>query len=170
MRGKQWFWATLTLSSITIVSVVFAAWELVENRYFRDADYLTLHYLYVTRGVASSLVLAFWAAWFVLRQRRISEEDLRRSRERYRGLLEDLPGGVILYDRDLRVVEWNAAAERMYGYTKAEIAGRRLPTVPPANMAELQDLMDRVEKGEAVLNVETARLDRNGASFPVQLR
>jgi len=80
MAEKRWFWATLTLSSITIVSIVFAAWELIDNRFFRDANYLTLHYLYITRGVATSLVLAFWAAWFVSRQRRKSEEDLRRSR------------------------------------------------------------------------------------------
>src|SRR5579863_420041 len=127
MGEKQWFWATLTLSSITVVSLVFAAWELVENRFFRDANYLTLHYLYITRGIASSLVLTFWAAWFVLRQRRQSEEDLRRSNERYRGLLQDFPGGVILYDQHLHVVEWNASAERMYGYSKAEICGRPLP-------------------------------------------
>jgi PAS domain S-box-containing protein len=169
MGEKQWFWATLTLSSITIVSVVFAAWELVENRFFRDANYLTLHYLYITRGVASSLVLAFWAAWFVLRQRRISEEDLRRSQERYRALLEDLPGAVILYDKELRVAEWNASAERLYGYTKAEICARTLPTVPASKMAELHDLMGRVGAGEAVLNVETTRIDRSAAAFPVQL-
>ncbi len=99
MAERRWFWATLTLSSITIVSVVFAAWEVAENRFFRDANYVTLHYLYITRGVASSLLLAFWAAWFVLKQRRKSEDDLRRSRERYRGLLEAFPGAVILYDR-----------------------------------------------------------------------
>src|SRR5579864_7182357 len=104
MHEKRWFWATLTLSSNTIVSVVLAAWELAENRFFRDANYVTLHYLYITRGVASSLILAFWAAWFVLRQRRQSEEDLRRSRERYRGLLEAFPGAVILYDAALRVL------------------------------------------------------------------
>ncbi|HSD71475.1 MAG TPA: hypothetical protein VLE54_01730, partial [Thermoanaerobaculia bacterium] len=40
-----WFWATLLLSSVTIVGVVFAAWELVESRFFRDVDYTTLHYL-----------------------------------------------------------------------------------------------------------------------------
>ncbi|MGD0263174.1 MAG: ATP-binding protein [Verrucomicrobiota bacterium] len=169
MGEKQWFWATLTLSSITIVSVVFAAWELAENRFFRDADYLTLHYLYITRGVASSLVLAFWAAWFVLRQRRFNEEELSRSRERYRGLLEDFPGGVILYDKDLRVAEWNASAERMYGRAKAEILGRTLPTVPPGKFAELRELMARVEAGEAVLNIETTRLDGSGTPFPVQL-
>ncbi len=169
MREKQWFWLTLTLSSITLVAVVFAAWELVENRFFRDANYLTLHYLYITRGIASSLVLAFWAAWFVLRQRRKSEDELRRSNERYRGLLEDFPGGVVLYDKDLQVVEWNASAERMYGYSKAEILGHALPTVPPEKAAELREFMRQVDYGEPVLNAETARLDRNGAAFPVQL-
>jgi PAS domain-containing protein len=143
MPEKRWFWATLTLSSITIVSVVLAAWELVENRLFRDANYITLHYLYVTRGVASSLLLAFWAAWFVLRQRRKSEADLRRSRDLYRGLLEAFPGAVILYDSELRVLEWNAPAERMYGYTRDTILGARLPILPAAKTAELEDLLHR---------------------------
>src|SRR5215472_3961978 len=107
MPEKRWFWATLTLSSITIVSVVFAVMELAENRFFRDANYITLHYLYITRGIVSSLLLAFWAAWFVLRQRRRSEDDLRRWGERYRGLLEAFPGAVILYDAGLQVLEWN---------------------------------------------------------------
>src|SRR5271165_5923072 len=151
MGEKQWFWATLTLSSITIVSVVFAAWELAENRFFRNADYLTLHYLYITRGVATSLVLAFWAAWFVLRQRRMSEEDLRRSRERYRGLLEAFPGAVVLYDAGLQVMEWNAAAERLYGYRRSEIFGSPLPIVPAGKNEELEQFMRRVEGGEAVL-------------------
>jgi PAS domain S-box-containing protein len=169
MGEKRWFWATLTLSSITIVAVVFAAWELVENRFFRDADYLTLHYLYITRGIASSFVLAFWAAWFVLRQRRQSEEDLRRSHERYRGLLEDFPGAVILYDKELRVLEWNASAERMYGYRKQEVCGQRLPIVPTDRMEELQDFMRRVEATEPVLDVETLRLHGSGEPFAVQL-
>jgi PAS domain S-box-containing protein len=169
MGEKHWFWATLTLSSITIVSVVFAAWELVESRYFRDANYMALHYLYITRGVASSLLLTFWAAWFVLRQRRKSEDDLRRSRERYRGLLEDFPGAVILYDKRLTVLEWNASAERMYGYSKAEITDQALPSVPPAKMDELREFMCRVEADEAVLDVETTRLQRNGETFAVQL-
>jgi PAS domain S-box-containing protein len=169
MGEKHWFWATLTLSSITIVAFVFAAWELVEGRYFRYADYMTLHYLYITRGVASSLLLSFWAAWFVLRQRRKSEDDLRRSRERYRGLLEDFPGAVILYDKDLLVLEWNASAERMYGYSKEEITDQALPTVPPAKMDELHEFMRRVEAAEAVLDVETTRLQRTGETFAVQL-
>jgi len=169
MGEKRWFWATLTLSSITIVSIVFAAWELIDNRFFRDADYLTLHYLYITRGVATSLLLAFWAAWFVSRQRRKSEENLRRSRERYRGLLEAFPGAVVLYDSGLRVLEWNASAERLYGYPRAEICGQPLPIVPAAKTAELEEFMRRVGTGEAVLDVETMRQPKAGEPFEVQL-
>ena len=169
MPEKRWFWATLTLSSITIISVVLAAWELVEKQLFRDADYITLHYLYITRGIASSLLLAFWAAWFVLRQRRKSEADLRRSRDLYRGLLEAFPGAVILYDSELRILEWNAPAERMYGYTREEILGARLPILPAAKAAELEDFLRRVQYGVPVLDVETLRQPRGGEAFDVQL-
>lgn len=166
---RRWFWATLVLSSITIVSVVFAAWELIENRFFRGADYLTVHYLYITRGILSSLLLAFWAAWYVLRQRRRAEEELRRSRERYRGLLEASPGAVALYDASLLVTEWNAAAERLYGLSKEEILGRPLPTVPPDKEAELRQFLLQVQEGKPVLDVETLRRRGDGATFEVQL-
>jgi PAS domain S-box-containing protein len=169
IRERRWFWATLVLSCITIVALVFAAWELLENRFFRSVNYVTLHYLYITRGIGSSLLLAFWAAWYVLRQKRRSEEELRRSRERYRGLLEVSPGAVALYDAALRVTEWNASAERLYGFPKAEVLGQALPTVPPEQEEELRAFLEQVQKGRPVLDVETLRRDRNGTRLEVQL-
>jgi PAS domain S-box-containing protein len=168
-QQRRWFWATLTLSSVSIVAVVFAAWEVVENRLFSQADYVTLHYLYITRGITSSLLLAFWAAWYVLRERRLSEEALRMSHERYRGLLEASPGAVALYDGALRVSEWNAAAERLYGLAKAEVIGYALPTVPPEKDEELRGFLDQVRAGEPVLNRETLRQGGSGNTFEVQL-
>lgn len=166
---SRWFWATLILSSVTIVAVVFAAWELVENRFFREADYVTLHYLYISRGVASSFILASWAAWYVLRERRRSEEELRRSREHYRHLLEASPGAVALYDASLRVTEWNATAERLYGFTKAQVLGQPIPIVPPERDDELRQLLRNAEAGEPVLDFETLRRDNKGVTFEVQL-
>jgi PAS domain S-box-containing protein len=168
-HGRRWFWATLVLSSISIVALVFAFWELVENHYFRELNYVSLHYLYISRGIASSLLLASWAAWFVLRQRRITEEELRRSRERYRGLLESSPGAVALYDGALRISEWNAAAERLYGFSKAEVIGTLLPTVPPDKQEELQSFLRAVNAGRAVLDQETQRRNRRGEAIEVQL-
>jgi PAS domain S-box-containing protein len=163
------FWATLVLSSTTIIAFVFAIWELALNRWFREMDYVTLHRLYITRGVASSLLLAAWAAWYVSRQRRRSEEELRRSREYYRRLLEASPGAVVLYDSALRVAEWNATAERLYGFTKTEVLGRPLPTVPPEEEEELQRFLARARDGAPTLDVETERQDKSGNRFEVEL-
>lgn len=168
-QERRWFWATLMLSSVSIVVVVFAAWELIENRFFQYADYVTLHYLYISRGIGSSLLLALWAAWHVLRQQRHSEEALRKSWEHYRGLLEASPGAVVLYDSSLRVSEWNAAAERLYGFSKSEVVGQTLSTVPPAQETELRQFLQRVEAGQTILDVETLRRDKRGTTFEVQL-
>jgi PAS domain S-box-containing protein len=166
---RRWFWVTLTLSSISIVALVFGLWELVEKHFFRDTDYLTLHYLYISRGMVTSLLLAFWAAWFVLRDRRASEAELRRSRERYRGLLETSPGAVALYNDQLIVNEWNAAAERLYGFAKREVLGHRLPTVVAGREAEADDLLRRVASGQPVLDLETQRRHKDGMPLDVQL-
>ncbi len=167
-QERRWFWATLILSSISIIAVVFALWELVENRFFHDVDYVALHYLYISRGIASSLLLAIWAAWFVLRQRRRAEEELRRSRERYRGLLESSPGAVALFDSSLAVHEWNAAAERLYGFPKNDVLGAALPTIPADKRDELVSFMTLAAAGQPVLDRETRRLHRSGDHLQVQ--
>ncbi len=167
--ARGWFWATLALSSFSLVALVFAFWELVENRFFRDLDYVSLHYLYISRGIASSILLGVWAAWFVLRERRAAEEELRRSRERYRGLLDASPGAVALYDGQRRVLEWNASAEQLYGYRREEVLERSLPTIPAAREEELEHFMERVRQGETVLDQESERVDAAGSPIQVQL-
>src|SRR5947209_8030788 len=142
-QERRWFWVTLVLSSTTIVALVFAFWELIENRFFRDLDYVSFHYLYISRGITASVLLATWAGWFVTRQRRRSDEQLRKSHERYRGLLEASPGAVVLYDRNLIVTEWNATAETLYGWARQEVIGQPLPTVPTEHDAELQDCVQQ---------------------------
>jgi PAS domain S-box-containing protein len=168
-RQRNWFWVTLMLSSITVVALVLALWELLENRFFRNLDYVTLHYLYISRGIAVSLILAFWAAWFVLRERKEKEEHLRRSSERYRAILDGSPSAILLLDSALRISECNAAAERLYGYAKDELLGELLPTVPEDRKAELATFMRQVESGQAVLDVETQRQTKSGGTLEVQL-
>ena len=165
---RRWFWVTLALSSISIVGFVFAVWELLESRFFRDVDYLTLHYLYVSRGVVSSFLLAGWAAWFVLRERRTSEHQLRRSRARYRGILNCSPAAIALFDSDLVVAEWNAAAEDLYGYGRTEVLGSKLPTIPSEKQTEMQTFLAQASQGKPVLDVETRRCAKHGAFIDVQ--
>ncbi len=168
-QGQGWFWATLILSSISIAGTVFAFWELVENRFFRNVNYVSLHYLYISRGITSSLFLAVWAAWFVIRQRRKSEEQLRRSQERYLGLLDASPSAVALLDSELRVCEWNAAAERMYGFTKIETLAQQLPTIPSSQRTELLELCQTVVRNGKEQDRESQRRTKDGKVVDVQL-
>jgi PAS domain S-box-containing protein len=165
---RRWFWATLVLSSVSIVGFVFAVWELIESHFFRDADYLTLHYLYISRGVGSSFLLAFWAAWFVLRGRRKSEEELRRSRARYLGILNCSPAAIALFDSNLVVEEWNASAEVLYGYPREEVLGHKLPTIPADKLPEMKMLLEHAAQRKPVLDVETLRASKRGAVIDVQ--
>jgi len=58
---------------------------------------------------------------------RRSEEALRQSEERLRATLESTPNvAVQWYDADGRVVFWNRASERAYGWTAEEASGKTL--------------------------------------------
>lgn len=165
---RRWFWATLVLSSISIIGLVFAVWELLESHFFRDVDYLTLHYLYVSRGVVSSLLLAFWAAWFVLRARRSAERQLQRSRARYRGILNCSPLAIALFDSDLIVAEWNTAAQDLYGYSREEVLGSKLPVIPAEKQGEMHAFLAQASQGKPVLDVETRHCTKQGVLLDVQ--
>ncbi len=50
---------------------------------------------------------------------------LRANEERYHGMYENAPVVFILWDTDLRILQWNARAESIFGYTKKEILGKK---------------------------------------------
>jgi PAS domain S-box-containing protein/putative nucleotidyltransferase with HDIG domain len=71
---------------------------------------------------------------------------------------------------DGAIVLWNEAAERLYGYSAAEILGRDTAVlVPPDRTQELSDLLVRVRGGETVRHTRTVRLRKDGTSVPVAI-
>ncbi|WP_272147424.1 EAL domain-containing protein [Spirulina subsalsa] len=60
-------------------------------------------------------------------QQQESEQALRQSEQRFRHLFEEVPSIAVQgYDRDRRVIFWNRASEKLYGYSAAEALGQRL--------------------------------------------
>jgi len=56
-------------------------------------------------------------------ERKQTEEALRESEERLRSFIEQTSEGVAIIDEDGRIIEWNAANERISGYLRTEMVG-----------------------------------------------
>ncbi len=54
-----------------------------------------------------------------------TEDDLRRSKQRLQLHLEQTPLGVIEWNLKFEVTEWNRSAERIFGYSREEVLGKR---------------------------------------------
>jgi len=68
------------------------------------------------------------------------------------------------------ILNWNRAAEKLFGYTAEEMVGRHISSlVPPDRQSEVEDILARVRAGEAVDHFETVRVRKDGAAVPVSL-
>jgi PAS domain S-box-containing protein len=68
------------------------------------------------------------------------------------------------------VVSWNHGAERLYGYTAAEMLGRSVSAlIPPYRPAELPEILESVRRGHGVDGLETVRLRKDGTAVEVSL-
>ena len=59
-------------------------------------------------------------------ERKRAEEALRESEARKRAILESAMDCIITMDHEGLVVDWNPAAEKTFGYSKAEIIGKKM--------------------------------------------
>ncbi|MFB9474973.1 PAS domain S-box protein [Nonomuraea salmonea] len=78
-----------------------------------------------------------------------------------RAALASSPNAIVALDRDQSVLVWNAAAERMFGWSADELLGRRAPIVPDELGAEHNAVLERVRTGEPV-SLRTKRLHADG--------
>ena len=81
--------------------------------------------------------------------------------------LEDAVTGVT---PDGIVVNWNEAAERIYGYSAQEIVGRSiLITAPPERVQELQGKLAALKRGERVEPYQTVRVRKDGSHIHISI-
>ncbi len=95
----------------------------------------------------------------------------RRAQElRQQALIDASPVALVEFDVDTRIRLWNPAAERIFGWTEAEMLGRGgLPMAPPHKRAESEDLWARVVAGESVNDLETVRMGKDGSLVAVSI-
>ena len=107
--------------------------------------------------------------------RKRAEAALEQSEKRKAAVLDSVMDCIITMNADGHVLEFNAAAERTFGYTKAEAVGRTLADliIPPAlRGAHTAGLAHYLATGEGpligkLLKVTAVRSD--GSEIPVEL-
>jgi PAS domain S-box-containing protein len=98
------------------------------------------------------------------------EEKLRQVNEELRALVEASPLAIVGYDANGNVVSWHGGAERLFGWTSAEVVGGPLDHVPPDKIDELHQLRERVlRNGDSLTDLETVRLRKDGSKIEVSI-
>jgi PAS domain S-box-containing protein len=85
-------------------------------------------------------------------------------------IVESSDDAILSKDLEGTITSWNRAAERIYGYTAAEIVGQPVTRLfPPDHEEEFQQIMARIQRGERVDHYETRRMRKNGTPLTMSV-
>jgi len=91
-------------------------------------------------------------------------------REQLAAIVESSDDAIIGKSLDGLITSWNRGAERLYGYTAAEILGQPIGLLIPPDMPdELPSLLERLIRGERIEHYETQRVCKDGTRIEVAL-
>jgi PAS domain S-box-containing protein len=97
--------------------------------------------------------------------------DHHAERERlFSAAVESSNDVIITMSLDGTITGWNAAAERLYGYTAEEAVGKNINLIIPAErQSEVEDTLRRIGWGEKIEHNETIRRRKDGSLVEVSL-
>nr|WP_190194456.1 PAS domain S-box protein [Streptomyces minutiscleroticus] len=81
-------------------------------------------------------------------------------------LVESSQDAILAKTLDGHITYWNAAAQRLYGYSEEEVLGHHVTMLaPPDRTSEITTLLERLARGEKIEHFETLRVTRDGKLF-----
>lgn len=99
-------------------------------------------------------------------ERKRTEEALLRLA----AIVDSSDDAIIGKTLDTTIISWNRGAERIYGYTAAEVIGRPISVLlPPGSEDEVPAIMERLRRGEKVEHFETKRQRKDGTVIDVSV-
>ncbi|MBK6740507.1 MAG: EAL domain-containing protein [Haliea sp.] len=99
-------------------------------------------------------------------ERKRAEKELLETNQKLALQFDQAPLGVIEWDRDFRVVQWNPAAEKIFGFSAEQALGQHASfIVPEAERSNVDSVMNELLSGTGGGNSVNENVRRNGESI-----
>jgi PAS domain S-box-containing protein len=107
-------------------------------------------------------------------QRKLAEDALKRSEEKYRELIVTSKDAIISVDSQMRILVWNQGAERIFGYSEEEMLGQNILKIVPEKYREMmlkkQSSFKKSGPGAVIgKTVEVTGLNKKGKEVPIEI-
>jgi PAS domain S-box-containing protein len=104
------------------------------------------------------------------RRSRMDDRQPTTSDLRLAAIVEFSEDAIVSKDLNGIIQSWNGAAERMFGYSAAEVVGQSITIIiPRERLQEETDVLARVRRGEIVDHFETVRRRKDGSTLDISL-
>ncbi len=97
-------------------------------------------------------------------ERRRAEASLAEANSKVEAVIRQSPLAVVTVDLEGKVRSWNPAAERLFGWTETEVAGRLFPVIP-----DPQRRMAEISRGDLLQGEERPALRKDGSTVAVSV-
>ncbi len=98
------------------------------------------------------------------------QRQAQEARQRLAAIVESSDDAIIGKNLSGIVTSWNAAAERIFGYSAQEIVGRSITTIIPPELRDDEDrILATIARGDRIEHFETVRLRKDGKRVEVSL-
>jgi PAS domain S-box-containing protein len=103
-------------------------------------------------------------------ERKRAENALVKSERRFRTLLDFAPYSIVVFSLDGFVTYLNSAFTETFGWSFAELKGKRIPYVPPELEQETSENIRKLFEEKVILRHETKRLTKDGRILDVVMK
>ena len=163
--GKSIFEIYPAVKEMGIFDTLKEVWETGHSKHFPVTNYHDNKIAiwvenYITK-LPSGEVMAVYED---LTEKKIAEEAIIESEEKYRTVYNTAPLAFVLWDTQCRVIEWNYQAEKMFGYKRSEVLGENLFNLIMPEMAKepVERVINNLRNGKIENHIINRTNTKNG--------